>query len=274
MKSKRKKLAMLLLSCALSVCMIGIAAGCEKSDTPPSGDPVTVTLSESEVSLDKYDTYQLAADVTGGGSVTWESSDTGIVTVDSNGLLTAVEAGTATITASAGEASDTCAVTVVLSDVAPVLVVDETEISVEKDGQYTLSASVYWKGNPVTGASYTWTASSGADVASVAEAGEGSFTVSGLKDIVNQPQDAASSTPSPTPSTSPAATPKPSVAPTAKPTGMPEVNVTKPIPQTGVENGMFWHGFGALLLLNAAGYIGMRIHRSRKQRNGSAGSFI
>lgn len=99
-------------------------------------------------------------------------------------------------------------------------------------------------------------------------------TVSGLKDIVNQPQDAPSSTPSPTPSTSPAATPKPSVAPTAKPTGMPEVNVTKPIPQTGVENGMFWRGFGALLLLTAAGYIGMRIHRSRKQRNGSAGSFI
>ena len=181
MKGKHKKLAMLLLACTLSIGVIGMAAGCKKPDTPPAGDPVTVTLSESEISLDKYDTYQLAADVTGGGSVTWASSDTDIVTVDSNGLLTAVEVGTATITASAGDASDTCAVTVVLSEVAPVLVVDETDISVEKDGQYTLSASVYWKGDPVTGASYTWTASSGADVASVAEAGEGSFTVSGLK---------------------------------------------------------------------------------------------
>ena len=181
MKGKHKKLAMLLLACTLSIGVIGMAAGCKKPDTPPAGDPVTVTLSESEISLDKYDTYQLAADVTGGGSVTWASSDTDIVMVDSNGLLTAVEVGTATITASAGDASDTCAVTVVLSEVAPVLVVDETEISVEKDGQYTLSASVYWKGDPVTGASYTWTASSGADVASVAEAGEGSFTVSGLK---------------------------------------------------------------------------------------------
>lgn len=45
-------------------------------------------------------------------TVTWASSDEGVATVDENGLVTAVGAGTVTITASAGSYSDSCTVTV------------------------------------------------------------------------------------------------------------------------------------------------------------------
>lgn len=44
--------------------------------------------------------------------VAWTSSDELVATVDTDGVVTAVAAGTATITATAGEQTDTCAVTV------------------------------------------------------------------------------------------------------------------------------------------------------------------
>ena len=45
-------------------------------------------------------------------TVTWSTSDASVATVDNNGVVTAVAAGTATITATAGDYSATCVVTV------------------------------------------------------------------------------------------------------------------------------------------------------------------
>ena len=58
---------------------------------------------------------QLSATLTPSGStdeVAWSSSDTSVATVNSGGLVTAVSWGTATITATAGSVSATCAVSV------------------------------------------------------------------------------------------------------------------------------------------------------------------
>ncbi|HOG01832.1 MAG TPA: SpaA isopeptide-forming pilin-related protein [Clostridia bacterium] len=88
--------------------------------------------------------------------------------------------------------------------------------------------------------------------------------VSGLKDIVNQPKSSPTPTPTPKPTPTPSPTPKPSATPTATPTGTPKIEVIKPIPQTGVDNGALWYGIGALLLLGAAGYAGVRFYRKQR----------
>ncbi len=88
--------------------------------------------------------------------------------------------------------------------------------------------------------------------------------VSGLKDIVNQPKSSPTPTPTPKPTPTPSPTPKPSATPIATPTGTPKIEVIKPIPQTGVDNGAFWYGFGALLLLGAAGCVGVRFYKKQR----------
>lgn len=84
--------------------------------------------------------------------------------------------------------------------------------------------------------------------------------VSRLMDIVNQAKGLPTPTPSPTPSL------KPSATPNATPTSTPKP-VIQPIPQTGVESGVLWYGLGALLLLSAAGYVGVRYYQTKKQRS-------
>ena len=84
------------------------------------GTPVTsITLDPSSVSLEPKQTVQLVATVTPDGAtnkaLTWSSSDQGVASVDTNGLVTANKSGKATIQAEATDGSGvyaTCEVTV------------------------------------------------------------------------------------------------------------------------------------------------------------------
>lgn len=77
-----------------------------------------VGVSPSSDSIEVGETLELNATVTPANAsnqnVTWASSDDGVATVDSNGVVTGVAAGTATITATTvdGGKTDTCAITV------------------------------------------------------------------------------------------------------------------------------------------------------------------
>ena len=76
-----------------------------------------VTLSQNEGILNVGKSVTLTATVTpeeiaADTTVTWSSSDEAVATVDSNGKVTAVAAGNATITATVGEESATCDITV------------------------------------------------------------------------------------------------------------------------------------------------------------------
>ena len=87
--------------------------------TIPATIPVTgVTLDKSSLTLAEGGSAQLTATVkpdnASNKAVTWESGDTSVATVDTNGKVTAVGAGTATITATTqdGGKTATCVVTV------------------------------------------------------------------------------------------------------------------------------------------------------------------
>lgn len=123
----KKSLLLGIASCMLSACML---ASCnstpvctEHVDNNNDGKcdncsvvmPVqeTVDITDSDVSLYEGKTFELSVTKTPStATVTWTSSDASVATV-SNGVITALKAGTATITATVGDGiSDTVKVTV------------------------------------------------------------------------------------------------------------------------------------------------------------------
>ena len=98
----------------------GKTATCEVTVTQPAKTPVTsVTLDKTSLTLDVGDTETLTATVKPDNAtnkaVTWSTSNKNVATVDQNGNVKAVGAGTATITAAASDGSGktaTCEVTV------------------------------------------------------------------------------------------------------------------------------------------------------------------
>ena len=74
-----------------------------------------LTVVPTKVNLELNATYQLSAvkePVNAAGSLKWESSNTGVATVDSTGKVTAKAQGTAIITVTCGTKSASCTVTV------------------------------------------------------------------------------------------------------------------------------------------------------------------
>ena len=93
----------------------GKEASCEVTVTPRTISVESITLNKPQLSLVKGATETLTATVlpttATDKTVIWASSDTAVATVK-DGIVTAVAAGNATITAKAGEKTATCAVTV------------------------------------------------------------------------------------------------------------------------------------------------------------------
>ena len=121
-------------------------AECVVTVLPPI--PATgVTLDKTALNLYEGDTAKLTAMVkpedTTDKTIVWTSSDKTIATVK-DGVVTAVKAGTATITAACGEAKATCAVTV-KAPVAPA----------QKDGVYQIGTAdeLVWFAKQVNGGS-------------------------------------------------------------------------------------------------------------------------
>ena len=125
--------------------------------TNPDAD--TVALNRSSVSLYVGDTTTLSA--SGGSSYTWSSSNTSVATV-SNGTVTAVGSGSATIAVHSGDNIARCSV--VVHDYN--LVLNEHELSLVSGGEQRLTVT----GIPST-ATITWR-SSNSQVASVNSEGQ------------------------------------------------------------------------------------------------------
>ena len=95
----------------------GKSAKCEVTVQPKVVEVTGVSLNKTELTLSPGGTFQLEATVSPSDAtdktVTWTSSDPSKVTVE-NGLVKAVSPGTASVTATAGNKSAKCEVTVML----------------------------------------------------------------------------------------------------------------------------------------------------------------
>ena len=118
----------------------------------PPVEVSSVSLSEESLTLTEGGTASLTATVlpenADNKEVDWSSSDSGVATVDANGLVTAVAAGSATITVTTvdGGKTATCAVTVQAPEpvVVPVtsVTLNKESITLNRDQTFQLTATV------------------------------------------------------------------------------------------------------------------------------------
>lgn len=151
--------------------------------------PVTdVALSDSSLTLTHHDSQTLTSTVLPNDAtypeVTWESSDNTVATVDQNGLVEAVGVGSATITATAEEISDTCDVTVEPKNVTSVML-NHDSLTVTHWDTFTLTATVL--PDDATYPEVTWessdeTVATVSDIGLVEAVGVGSATITATAD--------------------------------------------------------------------------------------------
>lgn len=103
-----------------------------------------ISLSEDDLFLEKGQSYTLKATVVPDNAtnktVQWTISNASVATVDQNGTVNAISSGKATITASAGDKSATCAVSVVIPVTS--ITLNKTSITLEKGSYEVLTATV------------------------------------------------------------------------------------------------------------------------------------
>ncbi|MBR2225903.1 MAG: Ig domain-containing protein [Bacteroidales bacterium] len=125
-----------------------------------------ISMSEDCLFLTKGQSYTLKATVVPDNAtnktVQWTTSDASVATVDQNGTVNAISSGNATITASAGDKSATCAVSVIIPVTS--ITLNKTSLTLEKGSYEVLTATV--SPQNATNKEVKWTSSDDA-VASV-----------------------------------------------------------------------------------------------------------
>ena len=117
-------------------------------ETTASVPVSSVSLNKSSLNLKAGEQEALTATVlpenASNKSVAWNSDNTDVATVDSSGKVTAVKAGTATITATAGGKSASCTVTVASEASIPVekVTLSKDSLSLKVGESETLAATV------------------------------------------------------------------------------------------------------------------------------------
>lgn len=149
-----KKYWLILLLTIFALTCVFTACDTEKDPTPTPTD-VSITLDKTELSMAMGQTTNLIANISGTDKVaTWTSSNNDVATV-SNGKITAIADGSATITATIEDKSASCTVTV--SSTESISLNRET-VRVFKDETAQLTATVK-KGLVEQDTAVTWTSS-------------------------------------------------------------------------------------------------------------------
>lgn len=121
-----------------------VKATCEVTVLPITAEKIVLDL--TEVSLNQSDTIKITATITPENTtdktITWSSSDEKIATVSTDGIITAVGVGKATITASCGDIAATCEVTVLEPNIGTDFADNKLTIMVEGSGK-PVEISIY-----------------------------------------------------------------------------------------------------------------------------------
>ena len=135
----RKLFGTSVLFIAAAVISAGMFIGCDKKEPTPSGgnDGGTQTVAVTGVSLSKTSlslveggsetlTATVSPDNATNKSVSWKSSATDIATVDGSGKVTAVKAGSATITVTTADGGKTATCSVTVTEQAKIVITGNT----------------------------------------------------------------------------------------------------------------------------------------------------
>ena len=162
-------------------------ATCAATVTAASVAVTGVTLNKTTLALTVGGTEILTATLAPNNAtntnVTWSSGDVNIATVDNAGKVTAVAAGTATITVTTtdGSKTATCAVTVTASTVAVTgVTLNKTTLALTAGGTETLTATL--APETATNKNVTWS-SSDVNIATVDNAGKVTAVAAGTATI-------------------------------------------------------------------------------------------
>ena len=107
----KKIIPILLALClTLSVCVTAVGSG--GSDGAQAAEPFALFPGYLQLPLGQHLTLD-AATAPAGQTIIWSSSDPSVASVDENGRVAPIAVGETTITATAGDVSSTCGVSVV-----------------------------------------------------------------------------------------------------------------------------------------------------------------
>lgn len=129
---------------------------CVCGRTKPADTLTSITLTSTSLSLDVGNSATLKATAVPAGAaltgIQWASDKSNIASVDNTGRVTAVSAGTAKITATVGDITAECVVTVTAGYSINV----SKNVSIKQDGQNTLTPKLYQGSTIVPNATFTY----------------------------------------------------------------------------------------------------------------------
>lgn len=146
--------------------LLATVAACSDSSTAPDRPVSAVTITPGSASLLTGNTVRLSAKVTGGYAnpvVTWSSSNPSLATVTDSGVVSAIGAGSVTISATSGGVSGTAALTISAGSIS----VAPSAVSLVVGQSQLLGATLVVGGTRPT---VVWT-SSNANIAAVNDSG-------------------------------------------------------------------------------------------------------
>lgn len=159
-----------VLACLLVLVLAFACTACKK-DLPTT----TVTLSVTAMTIGVGDSKRVTAEVSDDSEVAWTSSDETVATVSNAGVVRGIEAGTATLTATANGVSATCTVTV--ENIVVEISKTSLTLDIEREGEKsaTLTATVKSGANAIDEA-IVWSSSD----ESIATVSDGVVTAVGM----------------------------------------------------------------------------------------------